>query len=63
MAKLHEETFPFSAGYALETANVRTLDNIAQELDLEDNILLKIDVQGYEDRVIMGSKSILSTII
>lgn len=62
MAKLHEETFPFSAGYALETADVKTLDNIAQELDLENNILLKIDVQGYEDRVIIGSRRILGRV-
>jgi len=62
MTKLHKEAFPFSSGYALETADVKTLDNIAQELDLEDNIILKIDVQGYEDRVIRGSISILSRI-
>jgi len=62
MAKLHKEAFPFSSGEILETVDVNTLDNIAQELDLEDNILLKIDVQGYEKSVIVGSQSILGRV-
>ena len=62
MAELHKEAYPFSSGEIVETVDVNTLDNIAQELDLEDNILLKIDVQGYEDRVIMGSMSVLRRI-
>ncbi len=62
MGKLHKEAFPKSAGETLETVDVDTLDNIAQELDLEDNILLKIDVQGYEDKVFKGAMDILSRI-
>ena len=62
MAKLHKEAFPFSSGEISETVDVNTLDNIAQELDLEDNILLKIDVQGYEKSVIVGSQSILGRV-
>jgi len=62
MAKLHKEAFPFSSGEISETVDVNTLDNIAQELDLENNILLKIDVQGYENRVITGSRSILGRV-
>lgn len=62
MGQLHKEVFPFSAGEILETVDVNTLDNIAQELDLEDNILLKIDVQGYEHKVLIGSRNILNRI-
>lgn len=62
MAKLHREAFPFSSGESLETTNVNTLDNVAEELDLEDSILLKIDVQGYEHNVIMGSVNILKRV-
>ena len=62
MGQLHKEVFPFSAGEILETVDVNTLDNIAQELVLADNILLKIDVQGYEQKVIMGSRNILKRI-
>jgi len=62
MGELHKEAFPYSSGESLETVEVDALDNIAQELDLEDNILLKVDVQGYEHKVIMGSRNILNRI-
>ena len=62
MGGLHKEAFPFSSGETLETVDVNTLNNIAQELDWEDNILLKIDVQGYEHKVIMGSRNILNMV-
>jgi FkbM family methyltransferase len=62
MAGLHKEAFPFSSDETIETVDIDTLDDIARELELEDNMLLKVDVQGYEDKVIMGSMSILSRI-
>lgn len=62
MAKLHQEAFPFSAGETLENVNADTLDNTAQELELEDDILLKVDVQGYESKVIHGSSALLKRI-
>ena len=62
IASLHKEIFPFTSDEELEKVEINTLDEIAQELDLEDNVLLKIDVQGYEDKVIMGARKLLSTI-
>jgi FkbM family methyltransferase len=62
MANLHKEAFPFSSGEILETIQISTIDNVAKELDLEDNVLLKIDVQGYEHKVIMGSRNILNRV-
>ena len=62
MEEFHKKTFPCSAGETLETINVDTLDNVTQELEMNDNILLKIDVQGYEDRVIMGARNILDRV-
>jgi FkbM family methyltransferase len=62
MAKLHKEAFPFSSEETRETIHINTLDNVAKELDLEENILLKIDVQGYELKVIDGSKNILNKV-
>lgn len=59
MSQLHKRAFPHSSGEALETIDVDTLDNVAQGLKLEDNILLKIDVQGFEDKVIMGALNTL----
>ena len=57
MTKLHEESFPESTGGQEErplTVAVRTLDQVAAELPLRENILLKIDVQGYEANVLAG---------
>lgn len=57
MTKLHEEAFPESTGGQEErplTVAVRTLDQVAAELPLRENILLKIDVQGYEANVLAG---------
>ena len=62
MAKLHKETFPETATEISETIDVDTLDNVAQELDLQEDILLKIDTQGYEDNVIGGSGSVLERV-
>jgi len=62
MAKLHKEAFPFSVDEIIETVDIDTLDNIASGLELVDNILLKVDVQGYEDKVILGSTNVLSRI-
>jgi FkbM family methyltransferase len=57
MTKLHEEAFPESTGGQEErplSVAVRTLDGVAAELPLRENILLKIDVQGYEANVLAG---------
>jgi FkbM family methyltransferase len=61
-SKLHQETFPFSAGEQLEQIEMNTLDEMFNTLELEDNVLLKIDVQGYEDKVIMGAKTTLERV-
>jgi len=62
MGDLHKEAYPFSSGEILETVQISTLDNVAREWDLDDNVLLKIDVQGYEHKVIMGSRNILNKV-
>jgi FkbM family methyltransferase len=57
MTKLHEEAFPESEGGQEErplSVAVRTLDSVARELPLREQILLKIDVQGYEANVLAG---------
>jgi FkbM family methyltransferase len=60
MAELHKITFPESAEETIETVTVRRLDGLEQELSLAPEVLVKIDVQGFEDKVILGMKSILS---
>jgi len=54
MGGLHKRAFPFTSKDALEKIAVKRLDDMARDLDLTENILIKIDVQGFEDRVIAG---------
>lgn len=59
MGDLHKRNFPFTAGESRETVQVRRLDDCADELMIESEILLKLDVQGAEDRVIAGGERLL----
>ncbi|MEH1929795.1 FkbM family methyltransferase [Nostoc sp.] len=55
MSKLHEEAFPFTKGISIEEEiNIYRLDEIAEQMVLEEPILIKLDVQGFEDKVISG---------
>jgi hypothetical protein len=60
MMDLHKEMFPHANGHTIEKVTLRRLDDVVKELDIEENILIKIDVQGYEDRVIAGGRKIFS---
>jgi FkbM family methyltransferase len=65
MTKLHVETFPETRDGQEATpvkVKVRRLDEIASELELVDNILLKLDVQGYEDKVIAAGTETLKRV-
>jgi len=59
MQQLHKQNFPFTAGESRETVKVRRLDDCVRELMIENEILVKLDVQGAEDKVIGGGKSLL----
>ena len=60
MEDLHKQAFPFTANACKEMVKIKQLDGIALDLDLTDNLLIKIDVQGYEDRVIRGGQETVS---
>lgn len=60
MVDLHKEAFPFTVNETIETVEVKRLDDVLHGLYLEDNILIKMDVQGYEDRVIFGGENVIS---
>ncbi len=59
MAELHEDLFPHSIGHQEETIIVDRLDTIFKDKSLKQNILIKIDVQGYESNVIIGGRETL----
>jgi FkbM family methyltransferase len=63
MEELHKEAFPESReGQSAEPLRVavKTLDGALGARRLEKNILVKIDVQGYELEAIEGAKKILA---
>ncbi|MBK3665342.1 FkbM family methyltransferase [Bradyrhizobium diazoefficiens] len=55
MAERHKSEFPFTAKSEARSVAVRRLDDLG--IELEDDILIKIDVQGFEDRVIRGGEN------
>ncbi|HVT90296.1 MAG TPA: FkbM family methyltransferase [Tepidisphaeraceae bacterium] len=52
-----EQQMPFAARTKSVNVQVDTLDSIAARLKIEDNLLVKMDVQGFETRVIKGGRS------
>ncbi len=61
MTALHRRQFPFTASrQSLMPIPVRTLDSFKSELELQEKLFVKIDVQGFEDEVIEGGKRIIS---
>ncbi len=59
MADLHVHAYPYTAKTHLERIRIRRLDTIAGDLNLDGNLLIKIDVQGYEDKVIRGGHTVI----
>lgn len=58
MAALHKTLYPKTAGAETETIRIARLDDIAKDIRLSGNLMIKLDVQGYEDRVIAGGTEI-----
>lgn len=58
MEDVTKEAFPFTDdSWERESVHIRRLDDVAKDIDLVDNVLIKIDVQGFEDRVIRGGQN------
>jgi FkbM family methyltransferase len=59
MADLHKNAFPHSSHVTAMTVPVARLDDYLPSMELEPPVLLKIDVQGYEDKVLLGGSETL----
>jgi len=57
---LHKQAFPFTARTTSESIEVKRLDDVVADLSLPNNILIKIDAQGYEDKVIAGGEKLVA---
>ncbi|HLF78768.1 MAG TPA: FkbM family methyltransferase [Dehalococcoidia bacterium] len=56
MADLHKDAFTWSSKASTVQVEMKRLDTALQDIYLEPNVLVKIDVQGYEDRVLLGGE-------
>lgn len=64
MLPLHRQTAPSSEYIGAETAPVARLDDIWDEVVRPgEKVMLKVDTQGYEDRVLRGASRIFDSII
>lgn len=54
MADSHKQLFPHTKNNKSESIDIRRLDEVSNEINLEKEILIKVDTQGYEDKVIAG---------
>jgi FkbM family methyltransferase len=59
MAALHKTLYPKTAGAKTETIQIARLDDVAKDISIEGNLMLKLDVQGFEDKVIAGGTETL----
>ncbi len=57
----HTEHFDFAVKQNEIEIQLEQLDSFAQEIDLSKPYLVKLDVQGYEDKVILGGTNLLSS--
>jgi FkbM family methyltransferase len=62
MAETHVTAFPHSQHSHAQSVRVVPLDTWAEETALSDPMFLKLDVQGYEDRVLAGALQTLKRV-
>lgn len=60
MTALHKRLYPKSAQLTKKEVRIERLDNILDRSTITGPMFVKIDVQGFEDRVIRGGKAILA---
>jgi FkbM family methyltransferase len=56
MTEIHKTAFPSTEHCTPLRVRVERLDDVVKDLDIEGPLLIKIDVQGYEDRVLRGGE-------
>ncbi|MDA0986940.1 MAG: FkbM family methyltransferase [Bacteroidetes bacterium] len=62
MNDLHVTAFPYTKDFIEEKIKIVTLDSLSDQINYVQNVLLKIDVQGFEKNVLNGAKESLNKI-
>jgi FkbM family methyltransferase len=60
VSEISKREFPQTAGESRLEVPVTRLDDLLAEADLPGDIFIKIDVQGFEDRVIRGGQRVFA---
>lgn len=60
VSKALKDNYPKSVESSKEKITVKRLDDVFPTLNISKNLLIKIDVQGFEDQVIAGGTSTIS---
>ena len=61
MADLHKSEYAHTIRHTTEKIKVKKLDDVIGELKIVPNLMVKIDVQGFEDNVIRGGEKTIAT--
>lgn len=60
MGELHKDAFPFAGDGTVRSVQVKRLDDLEKELNIEYPLMIKVDVQGFEEKVITGGINVFS---
>lgn len=58
--ELHVRAFPGTGNTRQQQIQIRRLDEVAAGLELTENVLIKMDVQGFEDKVVLGGRNVIA---
>lgn len=59
MANLHSTLFPHTQNYKKDIISVKKLDSFIDKIPIIPRLLIKIDVQGYENKVLTGGRKFI----
>lgn len=59
MLDTHKKLFPQTSSTEIVKVRIEQLDNFQNQIEITDPLLIKIDVQGYEELVIRGGEKII----
>lgn len=60
MSDIHKTAFPHTKNSVPEKIEIRKMDEMFKDIIMEKEIIIKMDTQGYEDKVIAGGQKTFS---